>query len=275
MSDSSADADALLRVSVEDREPGRVYRLTIARPEKLNVLNGDLIDALTAALGRVAGDGDARAVVLAGAGGRAWIGGADIAEMATLTPGTARAFITRLHGLCAALRELPVPVVARIEGHCLGAGVEVAACCDLRIATPGSRFALPEVLVGIPTVIEGALLPRLIGAGRARDLVLTGRAIDAAEALAWGLVDALAPPDGIDDVVDERVGMLLSAGPRAVRDQKALCRRWEELPLDAAIAAGIDAFANAFRTDEPSEYMQRFINRPRVRAADAGREKDS
>ena len=252
-----------LRIDLDPRDEGVVYRLTIHRPRRLNVLDGALLAQLGAALARVAGDADARAVVLDGSGDKAWIGGADIEEMAGLDPASARAFIGRLHDLCANLRALPVPVLARIDGYCLGAGVEVAACCDVRVASERSRFGLPEVQVGIPTVIEGALLPRLVGAGRARDLVLTGRIIDAAEAHAWGLVETLAPAEALDAVLEERLAAILSAGPRAVRAQKALCRQWEELPLEAAVQAGIDAFARAFESDEPRVYMRRFIDRPR------------
>lgn len=260
---SAQAAPGALRIETEHGEAGAVYRLTIDRPTRLNVLDTALIAELDTALARIAGDDAARVVVLAGAGGKAWIGGADIREMVGLDRDAARRFITALHGLCAALRALPVPVVARIEGFCLGAGVEIAASCDVRVASTTSRFAMPEVLVGIPTVIEGALLPRLIGAGRARDMVLTGRVIDAEQALSWGLVESLAPADDLDALVAERVGAILSAGPRAIRAQKALCRRWEELPLDAAIAAGVDAFADAYGSGEPREYMQRFIDRPR------------
>jgi enoyl-CoA hydratase/carnithine racemase len=122
---------------------------------------------------------------------------------------------------------------------------------------------MPEVHVGIPSVIEAALLPRLIGTGRARDLVFTGRIIEAQEALAWGLVETLTTPDRLDAVVDERLAMILNAGPGAIRSQKELCRQWEELPLSEAIEAGIHAFGDAFLSDEPREYMQRFLQRPR------------
>lgn len=260
---STPNGNAALRIDVEQHDQGTVYRLTVDRPRRLNILDTALLAEFAAALARIGDDDAARVAVLGGAGGKAWIGGADIKEMAGLDADTAREFIRRLHGVCAGLRALPVPVIARIDGFCLGAGVEVAACCDMRVASIGSRFGMPEVLVGIPSVIEGALLPRLIGAGRARDLVLTGRVIDGEEALAWGLVESLVPADGLDAAVDERVNMILSAGPRAIRDQKALCRQWEELPLDAAVQAGIDAFGNAFLTDEPREYMRRFIDRPR------------
>jgi enoyl-CoA hydratase len=252
-----------VQLEIDHRAQGSVYRLTVNRPERLNILNSVVLSAMRAALAHMAGDDGARAVVLRGAGNRAWIGGADIREMAELNSTSARAFISRLHGVCQALRELPVPVVARIDGFCLGAGLEVAACCDLRIASTESRFGMPEVQVGVPSVIEGALLPRLIGAGHTRDLVLTGRVIDADDALSWGLVDSVTPAAQLDAKVEERLAMILNAGPDAIRAQKALCRQWEELPLAEAVQAGIDAFADAFQGDEPRQYMQRFLERPR------------
>ena len=113
----------------------------------------------------------------------------------------ARRFITLVHRCCAAFRHLPAPVIARIDGYALGAGLELAASCDLRVASENSVFGMPEVAIGIPSVVEAALLPRLVGAGRARRLLLTGETIDAAQALAWGLVDAVAPADRLDDAV--------------------------------------------------------------------------
>jgi enoyl-CoA hydratase/carnithine racemase len=167
--------------------------------------------------------------------------------------------------VCRALRELPVPAIAAIRGWCLGAGLEIAACCDLRLAAEGSRFGMPEVRVGLPSVIEAAVLPGLIGAGRARDLVLTGRVVEGEEALRWGLVDALVPGDGLDALVDTRTGEILAGAPRALRLQKRLCRAWEELPLEEAIEQGVRAFADAFRTPEAREYLERFVNRERSR----------
>lgn len=252
-----------LSVNIDEHSQGPVYRLTVNRPEKLNILNSAVISEMSNALARIARDGAARAVILAGAGNKSWIGGADINEMVALNSETAKTFITRLHIVCLALRELPVPVIASIDGFCLGAGLELAACCDLRIATPASRFGMPEVQVGIPSVIEAALLPRLIGTGRACDLVMTGRIIDACEASAWGLVECVESEQQLDNVVNERVAMIVNAGPKAIRLQKALCRRWEELPLDQSIQAGIDAFGDAYASDEPQVYMQQFLRRHR------------
>ena len=260
---SDASPDHALQVDIEQHSQGSVYRLTVARPERLNIVNTAVLTEMGDALARICDDDTARAIILRGAGNKAWIGGADINELVTLNSDTARAFITRLHRVCLALRESPVPVIARIDGFCLGAGLEIAACCDLRIASTESRFGMPEVQVGIPSVIEAALLPRLIGSGRTRDLVLTGRIIDAQEALAWGLVESLAPADRLDTKVDERLVMILNAGPGAIRAQKDLCRQWEELPLAEAVEASIDAFGDAFLSDEPHEYMRRFLQRRR------------
>jgi enoyl-CoA hydratase/carnithine racemase len=263
MSASTKNTAPGVLVDTERHPQGTVYRLTVNRPERLNILNGAMMDEITSALGRIANDDDARVVILDGAGDKAWIGGADINEMVALNTETAKAFITRLNTVCRSLRELPVPVVASIDGYCLGAGLEIAACCDLRIATPTSHFGMPEVRVGIPSVIEAAVLPRLIGSGRARDLVMTGRIIDANEASAWGLVERIELKKQLDAIVDERVGMILNAGPKAIRLQKTLCRGWEELKLDESIQAGIKAFGEAYASNEPQEYMQRFLRRSR------------
>ncbi len=260
-------AAAQILVERERREAGVVARLTVDNQAKLNVLDSRLTEALRRAVEGLAAEAEAeaelRAVVLTGAGARAFIGGADVRELAALTPATARTYITGLHALCAALQALPVPVIARIRGYCLGAGLEIAAACDLRAAAEDARFAMPEVRVGIPSVIEAALLPRLVGMGRARELVLTGAPIDAAEALAIGLVERVVPAERLDAAVDDWLASILAAGPRALAAQKKLLRQWQELPLEAAIAKSIDAFAEAYESDEPRRLMRAFIERPR------------
>lgn len=249
-----------IRLAVASRgEAGRVATVTVDNPSKLNILDPSGIAALERAFEGLAADEALRVVVLRGAGTRAFIGGADIRAMATLEPESARAFVTALHRACDAIRRLPVPVIARIEGYALGAGLEIAASCDLRIAADTARFGMPEVQVGIPSVIEAALLPRLVGWGRARYLLYTGEIIDAAEAGRWGLVERVVAPSGLDAAVEACAGAILAAGPRAIRLQKALIREWEDLPLDAAIARGIDAFADAYGTAEPGDRMAAFL----------------
>ena len=250
-------------VVVEERAEGRVAAVTVDHRTKLNILDLGRIERLREAFVGLASDEGLRVAVLTGAGGRAFIGGADVNELVRLEPGSARRFITTLHEACQAIRELPVPVIARIDGYCLGGGLEVAASCDLRVASEGSTFGMPEVRVGIPSVIEAALLPSIVGWGRARELVYTGESWGAGEALAAGLVEKVVVTSELDAAVEGWVAAILANGPRAIRAQKALIARWERLPIDEAIRAGIDAFEAAFESAEPQEYMRRFLERPR------------
>jgi enoyl-CoA hydratase/carnithine racemase len=235
----------------ERAEGGHLVRLTIDNQRKLNTLGRALMLELVEAIERLEVEPGLRLVIVTGAGERAFVGGADIAELAGLDQHTARDFIALVHRCCSGFRRLDVPVIARIDGYALGAGLELAAACDLRVASERAMFGMPEVRVGIPSVVEAALLPQLIGHGRARRLLLTGEPIGAAEALAWGLVDVVAPPAALDAAVERMAAAILAGGPNAIRLQKALIRDWEELSTSAAIARGIDVFAEAYESDEP------------------------
>src|SRR6185437_12220607 len=125
--------------------------------------------------------------------------------MAALEAGSARDFITLVHQTCDGLRRLPVPVIARIDGYALGAGLEVAVSCDLRVATTRAKFGMPETKVGIPSVVEAALIPQLIGFGRARELLMLGEIFDAATALRWGLVELVVALEALDAEVEKVV----------------------------------------------------------------------
>jgi enoyl-CoA hydratase/carnithine racemase len=124
---------------------------------------------------------------------------------------------------------------------------------------------MPEVRVGLPSVVEAALLPGLIGWGRTRRLLLTGEAIDAATALAWGFVEQVVPPDELDGAVDALLDGILASGPHAVRLQKALIEDWQAMTVDAAIQHGIDGFVDAWASDEPRRMMGDFLQRQRAR----------
>lgn len=237
--------------------------ISVSRPGKLNVVGRAAMRALRETCAALAARPELRCVVLRGEGERAFIGGADIDEMAVLEPASARQFITDLHGVCASLRALPVPVIARVNGYALGAGLEIACACDLRIAAETARFGMPEVKVGIPSVIEAALLPRLIGDARAREMVLLGEIFAAEEMARWGLISRVVAPERLDAAIDAAIGAVLAAGREALRLQKILCRQWENLPLDAAIAAGIDSFAQAFEGPEPRARLGAFVARKR------------
>jgi enoyl-CoA hydratase len=246
-----------------ERDSRGVVRLTICKAGPLNILGSEAIQAVRQGLEALAPDHQIRALVLAGESPKSMIGGADIKEMARLDPKSAEKFITGLRDLCEAVRTFPAPVIARMPGWCLGGGLEVAAACDFRVAGYDAKFGMPEVRVGIPSVIHAALLPRLIGWGRARWLIMTAETIDAATALAWGLVDVVAPEDGLDVAIEKLVEALLKAGPEALRAQKALLRQWEELPLTESVNLSVGVFGRTFLTDEPNRLMQAFIDRKR------------
>lgn len=247
-----------IHVRFDDRAAGRVAHVAIDNRAKLNSLTSALMEMFAAKLRALADDQTLRAVVLTGAGDKAFVGGANIDEMAALDQASARAFITRVHRCCAAIRDVPVPVIARINGYALGAGLEIAAACDLRVAVDTAVLGMPEVKLGIPSVVEAALLPALVGWGRAREILLLGETFSAADALDWRLVEAVVPAAGLDAAVERWLDALLSAEPLAVRAQKALIRRWEDLPMQGAIAAGIDAFEAVWSTSAPRETMAAF-----------------
>ncbi len=180
--------EAAVRVQRDERPEGLVAVVTVDNRSRLNCLSTPLIVGLSEAFARLGEDAALRAVVLTGAGDRAFIGGADLNELGALEPESARLFITRLHQACRAIRDCPVPVIGRIGGFCLGAGLELAASCDFRAAADGAKLGMPEVQMGIPSVIEAALLPGLIGWGKTREMLITGALFSAAEAQAMGLV---------------------------------------------------------------------------------------
>jgi enoyl-CoA hydratase len=223
---------------VEERIEGGVARIFLNRPDKVNALDSALLHDLEQALNRVHGLPPVRAVVLAGHG-RAFCGGADVQELATLTASTAGQFVQRIHAVCEAIRRLPVPVVAWLHGAVIGAGLEIAAACDLRVAAPDAKFSMPEVRIGIPSVVEAALLPRLMGTGRAAWLVLTGEPIDAQRALEWGLVEQIGGEAELAALLET----LLKNDRRALRYQKELLQLWEEAPLATSIPRSIALFA--------------------------------
>src|SRR5260221_3348506 len=235
---------------IELEREGGIARIFLNRPEKVNALDSRMLESLAEHLERLAAEDGLRVVLLAGRG-KVFCGGADVGELASLDQSSAPAFVAKVHRVCGALRALRVPVVARLHGAVIGAGLEIAAACDLRIAAQGTRFAMPEVRLGIPSVVEAALLPRLIGSGRAAWLVLTGEPIDAERACAWGLVEELCAAAALDQATDRLVQSLLAADAQALRLQKELLELWDEAPLAAPIDASPRRFAEAYADGGP------------------------
>lgn len=257
--------DSQLIHAAVDIDAEGVATLAIRQAKSLNILGTPVIADLSAALRQLAGDASVRAVVLRGSGDKAFVAGADIKEMGALDVGSARTFIDGLRQLCEAVRQFPAPVIARIPGWTLGGGLELALACDIRIASDAAHFGMPEVKVGIPSIIHAALLPRLIGHARANWLLLTGENIDAQRALALGLVDAVVAPADLDAEVARTAARFVACGPAVMRQQKRLLREWQHEPLETSILKGVDEFASAFATGEPQRYMQAFIGKGAVR----------
>ena len=239
---------------------GRVATLTL-HEDKFNLLNTPALDELLELGTEIRTLPKLRLVILTGAGERAFIGGADIREMAEFTPHSALRFIDKVHQACHLFRALPVPSIARVRGYCLGAGMEIAACCDLRIASDDSHFGMPEVQLGLPSVVEAAMLPTLIGWGRTRDLLYTGRITDAVTAYEIGFIEAIATPEALDETLQPWIDQILAADPAAIRAQKRLIEGWLDSGVAAGVQAGMDAFTRIFDSGNALERTRDFLAR--------------
>jgi enoyl-CoA hydratase/carnithine racemase len=243
-----------------------VATLTLYGAKSVNVMGRALIASLVSRLDALRREASLRLVVLTGPSGGSFQGGVDIAEMAAFDSAAARDFITLLHQACHGLRVLPVPSIARIEGFCLGGGMELAAACDLRIGTESSRYGMPEVQVGLPSVIEARLLPGLIGWGKTRELLYRGHLIDASEAQRIGFLQKLVPDASLDAGLQPWLEDIVSAEPNAIRAQKRLIEDWLETAPAVGIQASIDAFAATFDSDSANRRLRAFLERPRRRS---------
>lgn len=251
------------------RRDGAVAWCTLERPP-LNLFEPDLIAALRGTFEALARDPAVRVAVVTGAG-RAFTAGMDVNVLGALDAAGARALISALCAALDAVHQAPFPVIAAVNGPCLGAGFELALAADLRVAAAGAPLGLPEVRVGVPSVIHAALLPPLVGAGRAAELLLTGEPVSAETALGWGLVNRVVPPAELPAATRTLVAKILAAGPTAVRLQKELIVRWRQTDLAAAVRAGIDAFAAAYATGEPAEGAAAFLAKRAPRFQTEGR----
>lgn len=199
----------------------------------------------------------------------AFCAGADIHEMSALDSSSeASKFITAVHDACQAVRDTPVVTVASIHGLTFGAGLELAASCDFRHASRASLFSMPEVILGIPSVVQARLLANIIGWQRTKMLVYLGHQIDASTAESWGLVDRVFETRGaLEEGVWGLVETVAANGPRAMRAQKLLVHKWEESDLRTGVEAGVEAFAGMWRDGgvEPRQYMRPFLERRTVK----------
>jgi enoyl-CoA hydratase len=252
-------------MTVRIRREAGIATVSIDNAARLNCLGAAQIAGFIDAVIGLADDPDLRVLVVTGEGERAFMGGANLHELAELDPPKSRDFLTSIHRMCKVLRDLPVPVIARVNGFCLGAGLEVMAACDMHIASDNAVFGMPEVKIGLPSVVEAALLPQLIGWGRTKLLLYTGDNIDARTALEWGLVEKVVPAADLDAALAQWTHAIVESGPRAIRLQKELIREWEAMPVNDAIEAGIRCMVRAYQTDEPARMVGRALQRLKAR----------
>ena len=244
----------------DEARPGVVVTKLAGRGP-LNLLGRQSFLALQAELDRLDQDRSVRAIILTGSGDRAFSAGVDLNEMKDLGPADAESFIRALHGPARKLLTMSVPAIAAIRGPCLGGAMELVLACDIRIATEDAVLGLPEVRVGIPSVIEASLLPPTIGLGRARRLLLTGETVDAPEALAMGLVDRVVPVDSLMEVAHETANVFLGMSRDVLASQKEIVVKWLELGEEESAEFTIKEFARIFATPAPHEGMTAFLEK--------------
>lgn len=250
---------------------GHVATLTVNRPDKLNAINAQVLEELTAAVNSLAGAG-VRAAVLTGAGDKAFVAGADISAMAAMGSEQAAAFARKGHALGDAMAWAPFPILAAVNGFALGGGTELALACDLIYASERAKFGQPEVGLGVIPGFGGTQrLARRVGVGKARELIYVGQTIDAAEALAIGLADRVFAPDALLAETRAAAEKIAKNAPLAVAHAKRALHAGENVPLAVAKELEIQAFALCFATEDQKSGMKAFLENPRAPRTFVGR----
>jgi len=256
-------------IRVETDHDG-IALVTVNRPEKLNALNRDTMEELADAFTRAREDAAIRALIVTGAGEKAFVAGADIKELAVLSPIEARALALRGQAIFRALETLPKPTVAAVNGFALGGGLELAMSCAIRVAASNARFGQPEVKLGIVPGYGGTQrLPRLVGRGRAIEMLITGETIDAVEAYRTGLVNCVTPLEELLPFSRSWLTKVLANGPKAI----ALAIEAVDVGLDCGLEEGLRFEAAAFgltaATEDRGEGTRAFLEKRK--AAFAGK----
>jgi enoyl-CoA hydratase len=248
--------------SIQYETGDAIATITVNRPDKLNALNAATIDELHAAFGEAHRDDDVRALILTGAGGKAFVAGADIAELATMGPLNGIRVSRQGQDAFRFLETMGKPVVAAVNGFALGGGLELALACHLRVASSKAKFGLPEVKLGIIPGYGGTIrLPRLVGRGRALELILTGEMIDAAEAHRIGLVNRIAEPEQLMAETRALVGTIVANGPIALAMALESVDHAATSSVGNALRHESDLFGLLASTDDMREGMQAFLEK--------------
>ena len=240
----------------------KIAVVTVNRADALNALNKDVNLALLDCLDKAAADDDVRVVILTGSGNRAFIAGADIKEMLPLSSPEARDHGLRSKRVADKLWNLEKPVIAMIDGFCLGGGLEYAMACDIRIASEKSKFGLPEITLGIiPGSAGTQRLPRLIGLTKAKELALTGEIFDAKLALDYGLVNHVVPSETLAEKTYALADRIARQSAFSAKMVKTAMNKGTETDMETASLFEINCFALCFSTREQKEGMQAFVDK--------------
>lgn len=248
-------------ILLDELETG-IYCLTINRPKAYNALNRQTLDEIHQAAKYLASLNTVRVLLLTGAGEKAFVAGADIKEMQSYSALEAMHFSQQGMDAFASLEALPFPVIAVVNGICLGGGCELAMSCDWIMAADSAQFGQPEVNLGVTPGFGGTQrLTRLIGRARALELLVSGRQIKAQEALDWGLVNHIYPREQLMEEALKTARLIAQKGPIAVRLTKQLVQNGQNLDLEKACLLETQAFGIAFSTHDQKEGMQAFIEK--------------
>jgi len=240
----------------------RVATITFNRPEALNVLSTTLLKEMHDALQDAEADENIRAIVVTGSGNKAFAAGADLHEIQTLSAVGARNYSMKLHDHTRYMEKMQKPIVARINGYCLGGGEEIAMACDFRIAADHARFGQPEINLGlIPGAGGTQRLTRLVGKARAMEINMLGEHFDAHEAYRMGLVNRVVPAQDLDTVVDEFVRKLVSKSPVMLGIIKLAINRGMDMALDDALYYEAECFGSALASEDSREGLQAFVEK--------------
>jgi enoyl-CoA hydratase len=219
--------------------------ITLDRPEIRNALYAEDLARITQA---VTGTGaSVKAIVLTGSGERAFSAGMHIGTFSGAAAEDGRAIISGVRDCIGAIRRAPVPTVAMINGYCIGAAFEMALACDLRVAHPGVRFGLPEIKLGIPSVVDAALLHQYVGLSRAKEIILTGDLYSVGEFAAQGLINRTVEPTRLRAATLELLGSVTAFTREVIAAQKGLFETWLNHGLQHSIDTSVDVFADVFR----------------------------
>ena len=241
---------------------GRVATVTLNRPKVMNALNAAMLRELDELFAELALDDGVRIVLLAGAGGKAFAAGADIAELAEADPTSGEQLAGRAQRVFRRIETMGKPVIACIDGFALGGGCELAMACTLRLASQSARLGQPEIKLGIIPGYGGTQrLPRLVGQGAALKMILTGAIVDAAEALRTGLVDEVVPAEHLMERARELASLIASMPPLAVQAAIEAVGDGADLPLDQALALEANLFGQLWKTEDKREGMQAFLEK--------------